>query len=454
MLHKNKNYTAKIVGLQPQGNGLATVHGKTIIIPGALPGDEVSFKVIKLTKTYAVGKLVTSFKKSDHHTDPTCPILKNCGGCHLQHMTYNAQLKHKMDLVKKCLHKITSSIQDIIPAVNPFFYRNKAQFAFQKTQDGNIAVGLFSIMSHRVADTKKCAIQHPLINETLQQLRTWIYKNPSLTVYDEVTGEGELRHVVIRVGVNTKEVMLALVVGYLDASHEKSFIENFKNIPNIKSLLVNINRAPGNTILGGETQVLYGGKTIADQCCNVNYDIGISTFAQSDPLMAEHLYQYVAKMVLENNPKVVLDLYCGLGVMTLHISKYADEIIGVELSEESIKNATKIAETNGVKNVTYFQGDVKEVLPTLKTLPDLVVLDPPRKGCDTEVLEYLAKNKIKTLIYVSCNPQTLGRDLEVLVSKNYAVISVQPFDNFAQTAHVECVVVLRYTQLNVADFDA
>jgi len=447
MLNKNKNYVAKVTDLQPHGNGLAVVFGKTIILPGTIPGDEVEFKLIKLTASYGVGKVLRVITHSSKRAEPRCPILKICGGCHLQHLAYEEQLRHKYSLIRGYLDSYPLlkpvALNPVIPAENQFGYRNKAQFAFQKTQWGDIAVGLYSVMSHRVADTVKCAIQDASVNQVLAMVRKWLYKNPQLHVYDEQTGQGELRHIVIRSAASTGEIMVALVVASETFSEARTLVDTVKKVNGVASILLNINAEPGNTVLGQKTMCLFGKETLTDTCDGIEYEFSLHSFTQSDPVMAKKLYQYVVDLIIENQPKSVLDLYCGIGVMTMLIAKKVPQVIGVEMVADAVKNANANAEKNGIKNIDFYLGDVKDVLSDIQMIPDLIVLDPPRKGCDKEVLEYISHSKIKTIIYVSCHPQTLARDLAALVQNNYEITSIQPFDNFAQTAHVESVAVLQ-----------
>ncbi|RAP38954.1 23S rRNA (uracil(1939)-C(5))-methyltransferase RlmD [Candidatus Marinamargulisbacteria bacterium SCGC AAA071-K20] len=430
ILNKNKHYTATVEKVLPFGNGALTLEGKTILVPNVLVGEVIRFKLIRLEKKKGIGKCIKIIKEAPERVKAPCVIASRCGGCQIQHLSIDGQLARKLNLLKEQLPKDTAI--EIIKSENETHYRNKIQLSFQNNKDGFVC-GLNKTNSNEVIDMKSCLIVNENINEVLVSLREWMSTLPSST---------PLAHLVIRHS-NKNEIMVGLIVSSSTFREKNSFVSAIKTNANVKSILLNINPTSNETILGPTTNLLYGKETISDTCLGLYYPISLNTFVQNNPVMTETIYTYVGELIKPLKPTLVWDLYCGIGILTQYLAKFSTTTLGVELVKESIKNATLSSKDNECKNVSFVSQDVKEFLGQTQDTPQVVVLDPPRKGCDKDVLASLIEKKIDTIVYISCSPQSLGRDSKIIIESGYTIESVKAFDCFTHTIHVETVVCFK-----------
>ena len=452
MVEKNKEYVLDIVAQGYEGEGIAKIDSYPIFISGALTEEKVRVKIIKVKKNYAYGKIEEIIAPSLDREVEKCTYYKRCGGCSIQHMSYKKQLDFKWERVKDCISKIGGLSEDIVSYplgmdTNPYRYRNKVQLPIGKV-NGEVVVGLYAPRSHNIIDIDTCLIQDEVADKVAILTKQWIkkYNLEPVTIDGEFNPNGILRHIMIRRGFKTKEVMVVLVVTKKDIPH----IEEFKrliieNVKEIKSIVLNINSKNTNVILGTECINLYGSDTIQDYIGDFKFNISPLSFFQVNPIQTEVLYNKTLEFANLSGEEVVFDAYCGTGTITLFLSQKAKMVYGVEIIEPAIVNAKENAKLNSVNNAEFFVGKSEEVIPELISKgieADVIVVDPPRKGCDIKLLEAIGKTRPERVVYVSCDPSTLGRDLKILEEQGYKTIEVQPVDMFPQTAHVETVCLL------------
>ena len=432
---KNTVHSAVISGISEQGIGIATINNKCIYIPNTLPDETVQFKIIKENRTFAIGKCLSIEKQSIHRVKESCSIATSCGGCQLQHLSYPKQLEYKESLLAPLTPSQTHKCPSLLET------RNKAQFAVTRTHE-SIQIGLYATHSHRVIDTESCAIQSPLINALFKDVRNFILNyNPS--IYNELTQEGSLRHIVIRSSDYEKKVMLAFVCNTRDLTFENACLMEFQNHPLIGSLLLNINTDPGDTVLGSKTNVLYGKEEMIECIAGNLFHFNLHTFIQSNRTLTETLYKQIKLLGSFRKTQHVVDLYCGIGTITQFIAPYVHSIIGVEENKDSIRLARTSLSLSKLENCSFIEGKVEHSLAQLEETPiDIIILDPPRKGCHLDVLSFIQRKKIKKVIYVSCNPSSLKRDLAQL-DTHYTTKTIETVDMFPHTIHLETITILQ-----------
>ncbi len=449
LIEKNKNYVLDITGMTHEGQGVGRIEGLAVFVDGALEGEQVDAKIIKLNKTYAAGKLVAVLKPSSHRIEPFCSDYRRCGGCNLQHMDYSAQLEFKTKLVRDNLVRLGGLkdvvIHDAMGMQQPLNYRNKAQYPVS-TLNGSVITGFYAARSHVVIDSDECGIQDAESDKVRKVVRQFIAEK-NIPAYDESTGKGLIRHIVTRVGFNTGEVMVVLVINGSSLPADEELVDRLlKAVSGIKSIFLNINTENTNIILGKRNNKLYGNDAITDTIGSYKFLISPHSFFQVNPLQTEVLYSKALEYAALTGNEIVFDLYCGIGTISLFLSSKACNVYGVEVVEEAISDARKNAELNGVRNVEFIPGKAEKTVPELYKQgiqADVVVLDPPRKGCEESLLSLLAEMQPKRIVYVSCNPATLARDLKYLSMRGYRTQEVQPVDMFPWTGHVECVVCIQ-----------
>ena len=452
MVEKNKEYILDIVAEGYEGEGIAKVEGYPIFIEGALAGEKVKVKIVKVKKNYAYGKLLEIIEESEEREAPKCSNFKRCGGCSIQHMNYKKQLDFKWERVKDCVSKIGGLSKELVKyplgmEVNPYRYRNKVQLPIGKVH-GEVVVGFYAPRSHNIIDIRSCLIQDEVADKVSKITRNWIIKNniEPATLDSQYNEKGILRHIMIRRGFKTNEVMVVLVVTKKKVPYIEEFIELIKeSIEGIKSIVLNVNPKNTNVILGEECITLYGNDTIQDYIGEFKFNISPLSFFQVNPIQTEVLYGKALELADLSGEETVFDAYCGTGTITLFLSQKAKKVYGVEIIEPAIINARENAKLNGVNNAEFFVGKSEEVIPELikdGVKADVIVVDPPRKGCDVKLLQAIGETKPERVVYVSCDPSTLGRDLKVLEDVGYKTIEVQPVDMFPQTSHVESVALL------------
>ncbi len=453
MVEKNKEYIFDIISQGYEGEGIAKIDNKyPIFIEGALKGEKVKVRIVKVNKNFAYGKLMEVLEASEERINPPCAIYKRCGGCKLQHASYKAQLDFKWDRVKDCVSKIgkldPSIVKYPLGMENPWRYRNKVQLPIGLI-NGEVKIGFFAPRSHDIIDMESCLIQDEIGDKVVKLTREWIEKfniRP-YNVDGEYDENGIVRHIMIRRGFTTNEVMVVLVTNGEKIPHKEEFIDlMIKNIPGIKSIIQNINSKKTNVILGLESKTLWGEDTISDYIGDFRFNISPLSFFQVNPTQTEVLYGKALEYANLTGNEEVFDAYCGTGTITLFLSQKAKKVYGVEIIPQAIDNAWINAKENKVENVEFFVGESEVVIPDLinkGVKADVVVVDPPRKGCDKKLLDAITNIDAKKIVYVSCDPSTLGRDLKVLEENGYKTLEVQPVDMFPNTAHVETVALIR-----------
>lgn len=452
MVEKNKEYIFDIISQGYECEGIAKIDNKyPIFIEGALKGEKVKVRIVKVNKNFAYGKLMEVLEASEERVNPPCAIYKRCGGCKLQHASYKAQLDFKWDRVKDCVSKIgkldPSIVKYPLGMENPWRYRNKVQLPIGLI-NGEVKIGFFAPRSHDIIDMESCLIQDEIGDKVVKLTREWIEKfniRP-YNVDGEYDEKGIVRHIMIRRGFTTNEVMVVLVTNGENLPHKEEFVDLMvKNIPGIKSVIQNINSKKTNVILGLESKTLWGEDTISDYIGDFRFNISPLSFFQVNPTQTEVLYGKALEYANLTGNEEVFDAYCGTGTITLFLSQKAKKVYGVEIIPQAIDNAWINAKENKVDNVEFFVGESEVVIPDLinkGVKADVVVVDPPRKGCDKKLLDAITNIDAKKIVYVSCDPSTLGRDLAILEENGYKTLEVQPVDMFPNTSHVENVAKL------------
>lgn len=441
-------YDVNIVGLGHSGEGVGRYQDFTIFVQQALPGELVSVEIIEVKKNYAKGRLVKIKETSERRTAPVCEIYEECGGCQLQHLDYKAQLEVKRQQVIDAVTRIGKQpdiiVHPTLGADNPWQYRNKMQFPVGKVR-GKIAIGCFAQGSHEIINTENCHIQHEFNNVIAREIRE-VISNLGISVYDEKTGTGIIRHVLGRVGTATNDIMAVLVTAADNLPHKDKIIAELRNrIPGIVSIIQNVNPKRTNVIMGNKTRTLWGKDTITDRLGEFLFDISARSFFQVNTEQAAILYNKAVEYARLSGSETVIDAYCGTGTITLFLARNAAKVYGIEIIEQAINDAKRNSARNNVHNTEFVVGDAVEIMPEMyKTgiRPEVIVVDPPRAGCDRLVLETFVNMNPQRIVYVSCNPASLARDIAVLAEYGYKTREIQPVDMFPQTFHVECVALI------------
>ena len=445
MLSKNKEYVVDIVDIGQGGVGIGKYEGFTVFVEGGLIQDKVKVRINKSKKNYAVGDIVEIIEKSPFRVDRMCSDdLKDCGGCQIQELDYNKQLELKTNEVKQVISRIGKlenvEIHETIGMQSPCRYRNKAQFPIQNI-NGSTAIGFYKKKSHDVIPTDMCVIQHDINDKIIKIIKTYIQAY-NVSIYNETTHTGVLRHLVTKVGFTTNEVMVVLVANGTNLPHLNELASVLKeNILGFKTLVLNVNKAKTNVILGKENKVIYGNGKINDYIGDLVFEISPLSFFQVNPVQTEVLYNKALEYAELKENDTVFDIYCGIGSISLFLAQKATKVYGIEIVEDAIKDAKINAKLNNLNNVEFYVGKAEEVVPKMYSegkTANVVVVDPPRKGCDEKVLDTIVSMKPDRVVYVSCNPSTLARDLAYLDERGYKCVEIQPVDMFPHTMHVEC----------------
>ena len=447
-MQKNEEFIVDIIDNGYQGEGIAKIDNFAIFIPGTLKGEKVKIVIVKVLKSHAFGKVIEILKKSDYRVEVDCKTYKRCGGCNLRHIRYNETLLIKRNIVQNLVNKNLSSkpkVQETLGMDNPFHYRNKAQYPVGQDKENKPIIGVFANRTHEIIPIENCLIQDEKTEEIAKFIIKYFSEN-NISIYNEETRKGLIRHIVTKIGKKTNEIMIIIVINGDEIPNEKEFVNVLtQNFPNIKTIVKNINKDNTNVILGKKNINLYGDGYIKDKLGDLIFKISPLSFYQVNPVQAEKLYRIGIESANITKEDIVFDLYCGIGTISLFMAKYAKKVYGVEIVEEAIKDAKENAKINNIENTEFIAGDVEEVLNDLinnkKIIPDIVMVDPPRKGLDNTSIQNIIKIKSKRMIYISCNPATLVRDLKEL-EKIYEIKEIKPVDMFPFTSHVECVAVL------------
>ena len=449
MLSKDKTYIVDIVDIGQGGVGIGKFEGFTVFVDGGLVKDKIKVKITKSKKNYAVGDIVEIIEPSPYRVERKCSKeLKDCGGCQIQELDYKEQLNVKTNEVRQVISRIGKLddvvIHDAIGMNEPFRYRNKAQFPIQKV-NGAPVIGFYKKKSHDIIPMDQCIIQHDVNDKIIKIIKTYIqaYK---VSVYDEKTHTGVLRHLVTKVGFTTKEVMVVLVANGRKLPYLNELASVLKeNIPGFKTLVVNVNREKTNVILGKENRIIYGDGKINDYIGNLVFEISPLSFFQVNPVQTEVLYNKALEYANLGENDTVFDIYCGIGTISLFLAQKAKKVYGIEIVEDAIKDAKRNAEINKLDNVEFYVGKAEEVVHKMYKQgkrANVVVVDPPRKGCDEKVLDTIVSMEPDRVVYVSCNPSTLARDLNYLNERGYKCKEVQPVDMFPHSVHIENVALI------------
>lgn len=441
-------YTVEIIGLGHSGEGVGRFQDFTIFVSQALPGEVVEVQVSEVKKNYAKAKLTGVKQASAERVEPLCSVYQSCGGCQLQHLSYAGQLNAKRQQVVDAVTRIGKladvAVHPTLGAANPWYYRNKMQFPVGKA-GGKVAVGCYSQGTHAIINTENCCIQHAVNNTIADQVRR-IVTEFNIPTYDERTGEGVIRHVMGRVGTATGEVMVALVTAVDKLPSQEKVIAALRQaIPGLTSIVQNVNPKRGNIIMGETTRTIWGKDTITDKLGDLTFHISARSFFQVNTEQTVLLYGKAVEYAGLTGQETVIDAYCGTGTITLFLAGQAAKVYGIEIVKPAIADAWQNAQTNKIENVEFIAGDAVEVMPELYrngVRPEVIVVDPPRAGCEPKVLETFVKMKPERIVYVSCNPASLARDLAILSEQGYQTMEIQPVDMFPHTHHVECVAKL------------
>ena len=450
-MKKNDDIILEITALSGQGVGIGRYEGMAVFVDQTAVGDTVKAHIIKVKSKYSVGKLLEVITPSKSRKEVDCPAFSRCGGCAFRHIKYEDELKIKMQGVKDAMQrigKVDLPPLDITPSPNISAYRNKAQYPTSMDENG-IFYGFYAKHSHRVVKSESCLLQPPIFEKAMQSIKIWADKN-SLTAYDETTQKGLLRHILLRFGEKTEELMVVAVINADSLPYADSLTEILKqNLgESLASLQYNVNKDDTNVILGEKTVPLYGKDYINDEICGVSFKISAASFYQVNRAAAEVLYKKAAAFVTSDD-KIIMDLFCGIGTIGLSVLNLCGRenrrLIGVEIVPSAIENAKQNAIDGGFENTEFILGDATEGAEQLRKrniTPDVVIVDPPRKGCDEKLLKIIAEDFApKKLIYISCDPATLARDSKILSENGYILQQYSPVDLFPGTAHVETVAL-------------
>ena len=447
---KNDLITLKIEDCGVDGEGIGKADGFTVFVKDAVIGDVVTVKIMKAKKNYGYGRLMEILEPSPYRVEPECKVARQCGGCQLQALSYEQQLAFKEKKVRSHLERIGGfrniPMEPIIGMDEQYHYRNTAQFPVGRNKEGKIVTGFYAGRTHSIIDNRDCALGVPQNKEVLDRVIFHMEKY-NIPPYDEAAGKGLVRHILVRYGFYTGELMVCLILNGNSLPQEEKLVENLREIPGMTSISININRQRNNVILGEQLRLLWGKPYITDRIGDITYQISPLSFYQVNPRQTRKLYAKALEYADLHGEETVWDLYCGIGTISLFLARQAGFVRGVEIIPAAIENARENARINNIENVEFFVGKAEEVLPAQYDqngiYADVIVVDPPRKGCDSQLLETMIKMQPKKIVYVSCDSATLARDLKYLCQEGYELDKVCPVDQFGGTVHVETVVGLQ-----------
>ncbi|MBQ8748342.1 MAG: 23S rRNA (uracil(1939)-C(5))-methyltransferase RlmD [Oscillospiraceae bacterium] len=446
MLEKNKQYEAVVTDYTAEGQGVAHVEGCAVFVPNAIAGEKYQIRIEKVGKTWAAGKIVEILEKSPHRVQRECPISASCGGCDFWHMDYEEETRLKAERVRSTLNRIGGENLEEVPILSAptcKAYRNKAQYPVA-SQKGRVYAGFFKAGTHTVVENDRCLIL-PDETEQVRQIVIDYVNHYRITAYDEVAHKGLLRHIYVRRGAVSGQVLVCLVINGRKLPHTEDLIQRLQAVKGFTSLVLSVNTKDTNTVLGDEEIVLYGPGYIEDTLCGLTFRLSPRSFYQVNHHQAQRLYEAAIRQAEITKKDLVLDLYCGVGTITLAMAKAAGKVIGVEVVEQAVVDAKENARRNGIENAEFFCADAGKAALKLEQegiRPDVVVVDPPRKGLNSDAIEALHRMSPRRIVYVSCDPATLARDVALLKERGYQLKNAQAADLFPRCAHVETVVLL------------
>lgn len=446
---KNDIVPLQITGYTVQGSGVGHYKGAAVFVSGAAKGDDLLVRILKTEKTYAYGKIEALITPSQDRTAPDCPQFAQCGGCAFRHISYRAECDAKEQQVRDAVQRIAglhpALVEPIVPAKNPLRYRNKAQFPLGLNREGKLTVGFYAPHSHRLVPCEDCLLQPPGFERAIRAVKQW-HEQAGDSVYDERTGKGLLRHLYLREAMSAGSVMVCLVVNGEQVNREDLLVRLLREqVPGLAGVLLNENRRRTNVILGETCRTLWGSEAVTDTLCGLQFTISPKSFYQVNRDQAEVLYGLAGQFAGLTGKELLLDLYCGTGTIGLSMAEKAGKLIGVEVVPAAVEDAKRNAQRNRIANAEFFCGDAPQIAESLHQkglTPDVVVLDPPRKGCGEVLVSTVAAMNPQRVVYVSCDPATLARDLKTFEEKGYQLRRAVPVDLFPRTAHVECVALM------------
>ncbi len=451
LINKNDELIIEIDDIGSDGEGIGKYQGYTLFVKNALPGDKVRVKAMKCKKNYGYARLMEVIEASPYRTAPQCGIADKCGGCSLMHLSYERQLLFKQNKVRNCLERIGGfkeelPLEPIIGMEEPYYYRNKAQFPVGRNKEGKVVMGFYAGGTHSIIDTDHCFIQAKENDKLIQIIRSFL-ENYNISIYEEEKHKGLVRHILTRIGYVTGEIMVCIVINGNELPHQDKLVQNLREIPGMTSISLNINKANTNVILGDKVINLWGQPYITDYIGDIKYQISPLSFYQVNPQQTKRLYEIALNFADLHGDETVWDLYCGIGTISLFLAGKAKQVYGVEIIPQAIEDAKRNAEINQIINAEFFVGAAEDILPEKykenNIYADIIVVDPPRKGCEESLLDTIVLMAPKKVVYVSCDPATLARDLRYLCDRGYELIRVQAVDQFAHSVHVESIVLLQ-----------
>lgn len=459
-MKKNDMVVVTIEDIGINGEGIGKVDGYTLFIKDAVIGDKIEAKITKAKKNYGYARLMKVLEPSHNRVEAKCLVARQCGGCQIQELSYEKQLSFKDKKVRDNLKRIggfsPEELDEVMEPIcgmeEPFYYRNKAQFPFGTDKEGHIVTGFYAGRTHQIIPNTECALGVKQNKEILEMIVDFMNTH-HITTYDETTGKGLLRHVLIRYGFRTGEIMVCLVINGDSIPNSEKLVDSLCQILGMTSITLNVNRERTNVILGREVKVLWGQGYITDYIGNIRYQISPLSFYQVNPVQTENLYRLALEYAGLHGNEIVWDLYCGIGTISLFLAQKAKQVYGVEIIPQAIEDAKKNAALNEIENAEFFVGKAEEVLPQYyenykqehggeKAYADVIVVDPPRKGCDETLLATMVQMQPERIVYVSCDSATLARDLKYLCENGYELKKVRAVDMFPNTVHVETVILL------------
>ena len=446
MLIKNQIYEAEITDYTAEGRGIAHIEGCAVFVPNAIVGERVRLRIEVVRKTWAAGKLTEILERSPHRVNRECPVAKLCGGCDFWHMDYDEELRLKAERVRTCLNRMGGEQLEHVPilgAPTVYGYRNKAQYPVA-VQKGRACAGFFRAGTHDVVEHDRCLI----LPEETGRVRALVMEHVNrhrIPVYDEATGQGLLRHIYVRRGAESGQILVCLVINGTKLPAAQALIDRLKTVPGFATLTLSVNTRRGNTVLGDRFLCLYGPGYIEDTLCGLTFRLSPRSFYQVNHAQAQRLYRAAIQLAAITREDLVLDLYCGAGTITLAMASAAGKVLGVEVVPEAVEDARANARRNGIENAEFFCGDAGEAALRLEAQgirPDVITVDPPRKGLSADTITAITRMAPARLVYISCDPATLARDVALLKASGYTLTTAQAADLFPRCAHVETVVLL------------
>ena len=428
------------------GKGIVKVDNEVVFVPYLLINEEAEIKIIKKEKSYYLGEIINLIKKSSERKEPSCPYFYDCGGCHLLHMSYEEQAKFKKNHVQNCIKRIGGIDKEVLPIIkmeHPYKYRNKVQVSFSMDYKGNVIGGFYKEKTHQIIDNDKCLLENEVAEEIIVFFKSLI-KKYNIEPFDRSSNSGTIRHLLVRTGYYSKEVMVVIITKSKFLPKQKELINELtKKFPNIVSIIHNVNDAKTNMILGNIEKCIYGKDYIEDTLCNLKFRISSKSFYQVNPTQTEKLYLTAIKAANLTKEDNIIDAYSGIGTIGLIASKYVNSVVGVEIVKEAIQNAYSNAKLNNITNAKYYVDDASKFMINYikNNKANVVFVDPPRSGLEKKFIETLLISKPERVVYVSCDPSSLARDLKLL-KEEYEIISIQPVDMFPNTHHVETITLL------------